>query len=249
MALTRDAFLGGRVTVLQPKSGYRAGPDPVLLAAACPAKPGDTVLELGCGVGVASLCLAARVGDLTILGVERDADTADLARRNAVGSAARDFQVVTADLTDLPRDIRDRSFDHVLANPPYFAAGTRAEDAARAAARHEQTPLEDWIAVAGRRLKPKGALTMILSADRLPEALSTLRQSFGGIAIRPIAARPKRMAGRVLICATKGSRAPFRLLAPLIMHAGHDHLEDRDDHSDCANGILRSGDAIRWQDG
>ena len=31
--LTRDAFLGGRVTLLQPRRGYRAGTDPVLLAA------------------------------------------------------------------------------------------------------------------------------------------------------------------------------------------------------------------------
>jgi tRNA1Val (adenine37-N6)-methyltransferase len=81
--LTRDAFLGGRLHVWQPARGYRAGTDPVFLAAACPARSGEHVLELGCGVGVASLCLAARVEGLALTGVERQVDYAALARRNA----------------------------------------------------------------------------------------------------------------------------------------------------------------------
>ena len=62
METTQDGFLGGRLQLYQPKTGYRAGIDPVLLAAACPVKPGEHVLELGCGVGVASLCLALEAG-------------------------------------------------------------------------------------------------------------------------------------------------------------------------------------------
>ena len=54
---TDNAFLGGRVQLLQPRRGYRAGVDPVLLAAAVAARPGEAVLELGCGVGTALLCL------------------------------------------------------------------------------------------------------------------------------------------------------------------------------------------------
>jgi hypothetical protein len=80
---TQDAFLGGRVQLLQPRKGYRAGLDPVLLAASVPAQAGDTVLELGCGVGAALFCLAARVPGLTLTGVELQADYADLARQNA----------------------------------------------------------------------------------------------------------------------------------------------------------------------
>ncbi|MEL6264223.1 MAG: methyltransferase, partial [Pseudomonadota bacterium] len=62
--MTHDRLLGGRVGLTQPRQGYRAATDPVLLAAAVPAAAGETVLELGIGAGAAVLCLAARVPGL-----------------------------------------------------------------------------------------------------------------------------------------------------------------------------------------
>ena len=57
---TDDAFLGGALQILQPKSGYRAGLDAVMLAAAVPAAAESPmrVLDVGAGVGTAGLCLA-----------------------------------------------------------------------------------------------------------------------------------------------------------------------------------------------
>ena len=242
--LTRDAFLGGRVMAWQPKSGYRAATDPVLLAAAVDAHAGENVLELGCGVGVASLCLAVRVPGLALTGVERQPDYADLARRNA-GAA---MQVVTADLTALPADLRQLSFDHVIANPPYYSAngGTPAQDAGREKALREDTPLAQWIGIASRRLKPKGWLTMIHSADRVPDLLAELTPDFGAISLRPLVPRTGRAATRVLIRARKGARAPFCLLAPLVLHDGPAHVADRDDFSAPARAVLRDAAAIGW---
>ena len=57
--LTDDAFLGGELHILQPKSGYRAGLDAVMLAAAVPGGCA-CVLDVGAGVGAAGLCLARR---------------------------------------------------------------------------------------------------------------------------------------------------------------------------------------------
>lgn len=45
-----DALLGGQLFLRQPKSGYRAAIDPVLLAAAVPKTEG-LVLDAGCGTG------------------------------------------------------------------------------------------------------------------------------------------------------------------------------------------------------
>jgi len=245
--LTHDKFLNGRVLAWQPRTGYRAATDPVFLAAACPARAGESVLELGFGVGVASLCLAARVPGLIQTGVERQAFYADLARRN-VQEAGLALQIVEADLTDLPKDLRQRSFDHVIANPPYYGAkaGTPASDAGREAALREETPLTAWIEVARARLKPKGWLTLIQAADRLPDCVTALGNGFGSLSVRPLAARHSRPAGRVLLLARKGGKAPFRLLPPVILHDGPAHLQDGDDYGDTARGVLRDGQPLGW---
>ena len=141
-ALTCNDFLGGRLKLWQPRDGYRAGVDPVLLAAAVPAKAGQSVLELGCGAGAAVLCLVTRVPGLRPTGVELQADYADLAARNAQCNEI-DLSVYVADLSNMPTDLRQQHFDHVIANPPYYRPGAHsaAVDAGRRTALSEQTPL------------------------------------------------------------------------------------------------------------
>ena len=119
--LTDDGFLGGRLRVLQPRLGYRAATDPVLLAAAVPVRAGQSVLELGCGAGVAALCLLVRVPGVRVAGLERQAGYADLARRNAARNALS-LTVEDGDLAAMPPALRAAAFDHVIVNPPYFAA-------------------------------------------------------------------------------------------------------------------------------
>lgn len=237
--ITRDGFLGGRLTLLQPSKGFRAGSDAVLLAAACPARPGQTVLDLGCGVGAAMYCLATRVPDLILTGVERDAPTADLARRN--GPA----HVVVADVLDLPPDLR-RPFDHVICNPPYFGAGQGRPslDASREAALREADPGEvaRWVDIACRRVAPQGSVTFIARADRLADLLGALR--LGGLVVLPIAGRADAVAGRVIVQGTKDARAPLRLLRPFVMHAGDRHQGDRDQHTPAAQAVLREAQAL-----
>lgn len=242
---TTDAFLGGRLRIVQPATGYRAATDPVLLAAAVPARAGQAVLELGCGVGVASLCLGSRVPGLRLVGLEVQPAYAALARRNAAANGQA-FEVHEGDLAAMPAALRAQAFDHVIANPPYFEAtsGTPARDVGRETAQREATPLALWVAAGLRRLRPGGWITLIHSADRLPDILRTLPVGAGGVTVLPVAPRPGRAANRVLVAARKGARAPFRLLAPLVLHEGVRHLRDGDDFSAAATAILRGGAAL-----
>ena len=67
-----------------------------------------------------------------------------------------------------PADLRDQSFDHVFANPPYFIGGQRtaADDAGKEIALAGETPLGAWVDIGTRRLKPGGYLTIIQKAER-----------------------------------------------------------------------------------
>ncbi|MBA4490536.1 methyltransferase [Paracoccus sp. S1E-3] len=238
-----DDFLDGRLRIEQPAQGYRAGADAVMLAAACPARPGQSVLEPGCGVGTAALCLAARVPGLQLAGIERDPGYAALARANAVRNAAP-LQVIEADLAQPPPELRARSFDQVIMNPPFFPDGTLSPDAGRAGARHEDTPLAAWLDAGLKRLQPGGWLTVIHLAQRLDGLLAGLSGRAGAITILPIAARTDRDAGRVILRARKGARAPLRLLPPLVMHDGPAHTGDAENLSEKAQAILRHAVAI-----
>jgi len=237
--LTRDAFLGGQLMISQPKRGYRAGIDPVLLAASVTATAGQSVLELGCGVGVAALCLAARVPGLDITGVEVQPDYAALAQRNAASNNLR-FNVVIADLAKLPADLRQRRFDHVIANPPYFdrQTGPQANNPGREFALGETTPLEQWLENARKRLRDGGRMTLIQRVDRLPACLAGLDHRMGSVIVRPLAARPGRSPDLFLLQATKGGRAKFRLLAPIYLHSGGAHSEGPKDYTATIAAVL-----------
>ncbi len=239
---TEDDFLGGRLRLRQPVDGYRAGIDPVLLAASVPARAGDTVLELGTGSGTALLCLMARVPGISATGVERHPGMAALARQNvaANGFAAT---IVEADLAHLPPDLRDAGFDHVLANPPFFdrARGSAAKTGSREAGRGQETPVAVWIDTAVRRLRPGGRLSLIQRAERLPEVVSCLHGRVGDIVVLPLQPRRGREAKLFILQAKKGAKGAFRLLAAFVLHAGDAHLADGDDYTAEAAEILRRG--------
>lgn len=242
--LTRDAFLGGKLHLYQPRQGYRAGLDAVVLAATVQAEAGQTVLELGCGVGAAILCLGARVPGLTLTGVELLPKNADLARRNGGES----LEVVTADLAEMPLHVRQRQFDHVLANPPYFdrAASVSSEDVAREAAHGEYTPLHKWVKIAGKRLAPKGRAYFIHRAERLPDLIRALPSDLGSVEVLPFAPRMGRPAELVILRARKNGRAAFKLLNTFIMHRGAVHGEEGDTYVPALRAVLRDGAALKF---
>ncbi|PIE10275.1 MAG: methyltransferase [Rhodobacterales bacterium] len=243
--MTHDAFLGGRLHLHQPARGFRGGIDAVLLAAACPARPGDHVLDLGCGVGTAALCLGVRVPGLRLAGVELQEDYAALARRNA-HEAGQEMDVHCADLTRLPDALRARSFDHVIANPPYYerGKGSAAPDPGRDTALAGDTPLTAWCDAATRRLKPKGWLTMIQKADRLGDVLTAMDARLGSIMVQPLAPRTGQEAHLVIVRARKGGRAPLRLAAPIILHNGVSHPGDQDHYTSAISAVLRDAAAL-----
>ncbi len=250
-SLTRDAFLDGRLHLWQPRHGYRAAVDPVMLAAFVPARAGQSVLELGCGVGTALLCLGRRVPGLVLHGLELQPDYADLARRNAAENAIP-AEIHTGDLRHIPPGLRGLSFDHVLMNPPYMTenASTSSADAGRETANRElmDTPLAAWIDAGLRRLHPGGWLAVVHRTERLPEILAAVGTRAGAIEILPLAPRAGRPAGRILLRARKGSRAPLTLHQALTLHDGSSHIRDGDDYTKEAGLILRHMSEVTYSD-
>lgn len=228
------AFLDGRITVAQPQHGFQSGSDAVFLAAAVPAREGERIIELGAGSGAASLCLEARVLGVMITGVERDAALAALANQNAQANKAQ-AHFISADIFALPPELK-RDFDQVFANPPFHGEGQVSPDAARAAALMDDGRLGDWLKLGLQRTVSGGYFTAILRADRLNEALAALPEK--GVAAFPLFPRAGEAPKRVIVQARKGSRAPFALLAGLVLHQPDGAWTPE------ADAILRRGSAL-----
>lgn len=245
-AVTTDGFLGGRLRITQPAKGYRAGVDPVFLAAAVPARAGERVLDLGCGVGTAALCLGARVPGLDLAGLELQEDYAHLAEENARANGLA-LHVVRGDVRRIPASLRTAPFDHVIMNPPYFDTKRRssARDAGREAALSADAPLADWCDAALRRLRPGGHLALIQVPERLPEILAAVAGR-ASISIHPLVPREGADAIRMILLASKGGRAALRLAAPTILHRGPRHEADGEDYTDAARAVLRDGESWPW---
>lgn len=242
LAISEDTLLGGRVTLRQPVAGYRVAIDPVLLAAAVPAIAGDTVLDIGCGVGAASLCLAVRVSGCRVVGIDRERELVRLASDNILlNELGTRVTAMTGDLLRPPPRIEPGAFAHVMANPPFHEAGTASPSPypgkARAAIEGE-ADLAAWVRFALAMASARGAITFIHRTDRIADLLNELAGRAGAITIFPLWPGGGKPAKRVIVQARKGNAAPLRLLPGLVLHQADGR------NTDAAEAILRHGAAL-----
>ncbi len=243
-ATTDDAVLGGRLKLLQPTHGHRAGHDAILLAAAAAAS--KHAVDLGGGIGTAGLALLARGAAERVTLVEIDPKLAELARENAKRNGyAERAEIVVADIRKLARGKGPASLaataDLVIANPPFNDPGRRntSPDAGRRRAHAAaDSELDPWFAAAERALQVAGKLVLIHRPDAIEMILASLAGRFGAAEIIPIFPRPHAAAIRAIVRAIKGRRTPPSLRPGLV-------LNDADGRpTAAAEAILRDAAAL-----
>jgi len=239
LAVSEDTLLGGRVKLLQPRVGYRAAIDPVLLAAAVPAGAGDNVLDIGCGVGAAMLCLAVRVEGCRVTGIEAQRELVRLAGENiALNHLTGRVVAMVGDLLRPPPRLEPGGFAHVMANPPFLEAdGADASPVpSKAAATVEgEADLAAWVRFALAMVRPKGSLTFIHRADRMEQLLAQLSGRAGEIIVFPLWAGPDKPAKRIIVRARKAIETPTRLTPGLVLH------QSNGAYTASAEAVLRHG--------
>ncbi len=227
-SFTEDRLLGGRIRLRQPREGYRAAIDPVFLAASVAAEPRQVVLDVGCGPGAAMLCLAARVPELRVVGLEMQRDLVRLAGDNAIlnGMESR-VSVMIGDLLHAPPRLSPGAFDHVMANPPFNERGraVAAPSLGKAEATIEgEADLAAWVRFSLAMVRAKGTVTFIHRADRIDALLGQIAGRAGEVVIYPLWPGQGRPASRVLVRARKQIAAPARLAPGLVLHEADGRL-------------------------
>ncbi len=237
-------LLGGRVRLLQPAVGYRAGMDAALLAAAVGGKPGERIFEAGCGAGAALLQAAHRAREARFTGVERDQAAFDLVLRNiALNDMAGSVQALRGDVDASFKTLNSPPFDAAFANPPFFddPTGLRGPHPAKAGAWLADGGLKAWTKFLLKAVREGGRIIVIHRADRLADLLGLLGEGAGSFRIRPIQPFADTPAKRVLVRAIKTGRGPLALLPPLVLHerGGAKHTTE-------ADAILRGEAGLDW---
>ncbi len=240
--VVENALLGGRVRLRQPAKGYRAGMDAALLAAAVAARPGERVIEAGCGAGAVLMQIAARRPGVRLVGLERDPAMAALARENAAMNGAG-AEVVEGEVAAGFRALGLQPFDHAASNPPFFddPGALRAPSESKRGAWMADDGLAAWTRFLLKAVREGGTITVIHRADRLADLLAGLGETAGSFAVRPVHPFADEPAKRVLVRAVKTGRAPLRLLPPLVLHdrGGGKHTAE-------AEAVLRGEAGLEW---
>lgn len=232
--------LDKRVALAQHSGGFQTSIDAVLLAAACPAKNGEAVLDLGCGVGSASLCLLKRVDGVHLHGIDIQDDVIKIAHDNAnQNDMAERARFEQADV----RDFKRLEFNHIICNPPYLEAGGHVPSPSGAKATamgftNADVDLNDWVACAFDCIKGQGSLTMIHRADHIDDIIRAFGKRFGAIEIIPLWPKSGVDAKRVIVRARKHSKGAAKIHAGLVIHNGDGQYTDK------AEEILRGMSAI-----
>jgi len=216
VSLTDDAFLGGRVRLLQPSSGYRTNQDSVLLAAfAHGPRPARLVVDLGAGVGPLAIFLLMTGAARRALLVERDEAAAELARQNLARNGLADrAEVLVADVQSdaLPR----AGCDLVVCNPPYTEPGRgRVARGSKAAARAGR--LDAFTRAAARVLGRRGAACFVYPARELVR----LQRELSDVGLQPkvatfVHATADRAARVVMVRAKPGNPGGLEVTPPIV---------------------------------
>jgi len=242
MAITEDHVLGGRVLLRQMGEGLRVAIDPILLAAAVPAEPGEIVLDLGTGNGVAALCLARRCVGCRVVGLELQPELMRQAAENAtLNGLDAAVSVMVGDVGAPPPRLAPATFHHVMANPPYLKAGTGtvpANPLKALAIAEGEADLAVWIRTALAMVRPRGTISIIHRADRLDALLAAFGGRAGEIVVFPLWPNAGKAAKRVLVRARRDSGAPLRLAPGLVLHDGEGRFTPG------ADAILRDAAAL-----
>ncbi len=237
-----STLLRGRVKLIQPKHGFRASIDSVLLASAVKVtKQKAKVLDVGCGVGSAGLCITFKNPSILLTGIDIQDDLVGIAKQNAKLNNI-DAEFVCGDIKK-EKTIKNNHFDNVLMNPPYEDEGLKSPNKIKATSHNtciSETTLEDWIKYLHLKLKQGGTATIIHKAEKADQIILhlTKRRWFGSIVLYPLYPHKGDDAKRVIIRARKERYKQMVIKSGLVLH------KENGDYTDEAEAIFSDGAGI-----
>lgn len=210
--------------LIQNPDWFCFGIDAVLLSSFAKVKPGERVLDIGCGSGVIPILLAGKTKGQYFLGIELQEEYVELANRSILLNELEGLvEVLQQDLRS--NSLPPSSFDVVVSNPPYIEVGHGLVNPLerKAFARHEFTcTLMDVFSSAARVLKTGGRFYIVHKPSRLADIVEVARQT--GLepkTLRFVHSRRQQEPCLLLLECIRGGKPFMRVLPPLVIYHGN----------------------------
>lgn len=199
--------------------GFRLGTDSVLLAHFAQFPPRSYIADLGAGCGTLGLLLCASDPQVRVVGVELDESAHRAALENIRENALEErLRSILGDVREIKTLLPAGSFDCVIANPPYFPAGSGKKSSRSALARSEETlPLAALCKAAAWLLPCGGRFALVHRPERLCDLFCAMR----GSGIEPkrvqfVRHRPDAPVCLVMVEGRRGGAAGLRFETDLV---------------------------------
>ena len=216
-----DLQLSG-LRIIQNPEKFCFGMDAVLLSGFVHARKGARLLDMGTGTGILPLLLSAKTQCASLVGLEIQPESADMARRSVALNHLEDrISIVTGDIKEAGSLFSPASFDCITCNPPYMIGkhGLTNPDEPKAIARHELLcTFEDVSAAAEKLLKSGGHFFLVHRPFRLAEIMNTLsRYHLEPKRMRLVYPFVDKEPNMVLLEAVRGGNPRITVEKPLIL--------------------------------
>lgn len=154
--------------------------DTILLAHFSSPHKNDIACELGSGCGTIPLIWSRDNKPKAVTAIEIQSEACSMFERSIKLNSLEDrIKVLNADLCSLDGKVMPSSYDLVVCNPPYKAAGTGIvnPEQAHRVARHESfCTIEDIAKTASKLLNFSGRFCMCQRPERLSDVLESMRK-------------------------------------------------------------------------
>lgn len=208
--------------IIQDTDGFRFGIDSVLLSDfARDIRADSSIVDLGTGTGIIGILLTGKVNPKKVIGVEKQNEVADMAKRSVkLNNLDNIMEVINCDIKDIK--LEKNSFDAVVTNPPYKKLGTgiNAQNEKQQISRFETTAnLDDWIRISVSLIKNKGSFYMVYRTDRMTELFNILKKyNLEAKRVRFVHSKINEQSKMVLIKAVKNGGEFLKVEKPLIIY-------------------------------
>jgi len=241
LEVSKNKILGGSISLFQPKKGFRVSIDSILLSSSI--KKYSNCMEFGTGSGVILIYLSKKFPNSKIIGVEKNIELVELAKKNLLENNVNDknTKVICNDILckSFLKDYNNK-LDRVIMNPPYFSLNNviKSDNKLKASARYE-TNINQWFLSAYKKLKPKGYINFVFRSENLDLILSKLYGSWGDIKIFPLWPKANMRSKLMIIQARKNINSGVQILPGLILH------NNDGSYTDECNSILNNKSNIQ----